>query len=117
MFKSSSRIEEAFDRPLRSLDELRGVNLYGVDAFVWSHEGVEACAYLLHHRLHVVERQFGPVHGLIIGVDEGYQMLAALYHEALSDKGQIVELGLNLLGIYVLPRCTQYHGLGAAFDG
>lgn len=116
MAKSSSRIEEAFDGSLGSFDELRWMYLDGVYALVWSHEGVKARTHFFHDGLHMVERQLGTVHRLIVGIHKGYQMLSALHHEAFADKRQIVELSLDFFGIYILPGGAQYHRLGATFD-
>ena len=86
----------------RGFGELVGVNLERRHARV-------ARQLLVEHRQLAHDTLFGLLVGqplyaplLVVGVHERYDASVAVKHNRLAHKGQLVQLGLDLLGIYVL---------------
>ena len=54
---------------------------------------------------------FVDVELFVVGNHKGDKLAFALHNEALEHIGEVVELGLNLLRIYILATTHENHGL------
>ena len=110
------RVEVALDGALRGLLELLLADLDFGNFLVGGNHLVESVEVLVHDVADVVGGELQVLSFVVVGIDEGDELVVALYDDTLYDERHGVELVFYLFRIDVLSVGAKEHILDTAVD-